>query len=162
MVDLCEHNGQWFVNPCLASTNIPCFCPVCQIVVVHLSLQRHMLPNSDSHILCGGHIGNWRLAWVGIWNPKRNGESVRGSSEGDRQCAHQVKEEGREACLVGCWVSETRTTSKRTSDTHYRHLFEGRARGTARAHWQHRGRSGLGRGTSVVDHSDPGGVLVDR
>lgn len=81
--------------------SIPCFGPVCQIVMVHLSLQRHMLPNSDSHFLCWGHIGNWRLAWVCIWNPKRNGEPVRRSSEGDRQRAHEVKEEGREPCLVG-------------------------------------------------------------
>lgn len=74
--------------------------------MVHLSLQRHMLPNSDSHFLCWGHIDNWRLAWVCIWNPKRNGESVRRSSEGDRQRAHKMKEEGREPCLVGCWALE--------------------------------------------------------
>lgn len=146
---------------CDQSTNIPCFRPVCQIVMVHLSLQRHMLTNSDSHFLCRGHIGNWRLAWVGIWNPKRNGKSVCRSSEGDRQRAHKVKEEGREPCLVGCRESETRTARNKPGDTYCRHLFEGRARGTGRAHWQHRGRSDLGRDRSVVDHSDPVG-LVDR
>lgn len=125
--------------------------------MVYLSLQCYVLPNSDSHFLCWGHIDNWRLAWVCIWNPKRNGESVRRSSEGDRQRAHEVKEEGREACLVGCWGIRNKNLICTWEITHYRHLFEGKARGTGRAHWQHRGRSGLGRGRSVVDHSDPVG-----
>lgn len=72
-----------------------------QIVMIHPPLQRNMLPDTDSHILCGGHIDNRRLAGVCIRNPKRDGESIRRAPEGDRQRAHQVEEEGRKPIFVG-------------------------------------------------------------
>lgn len=70
-------------------------------MMVHLAFQRYMLPDSDSHLLRRSYIGDWGLARVCIWDPKRNGEPVCCPSEVNRQCADQVEEEGREARLVG-------------------------------------------------------------
>lgn len=72
-----------------------------QIVMIHPPLQRDMLPDTDRHILCRGHIDHRRLAGVCIRNPKRDGETIRRAAEGDRQRAHKVEEEGRKPIFVG-------------------------------------------------------------
>lgn len=59
-----------------------------------------MLSNTDGHILSRGHIGDWWLAGVCVGDPERNGEPICCPSEVDRQRAHQVEEEGREARLI--------------------------------------------------------------
>jgi hypothetical protein len=86
----------------LDSTHIPGLRPVGQIVMIYPPLQGHMLPNTDRHILCRCHIDDRRLPRVCIRNPKRDGESVCGAPEGDRECAYEVEEERREAILI-CW-----------------------------------------------------------
>lgn len=83
----------WLKRRFIESTHIPCLRPVGQIVVVYPPLQRHMLPNTDRHILCRCHIDDRRLPRVCIRNPKRDGESVCRAPEGDRECAHKVEEE---------------------------------------------------------------------
>jgi hypothetical protein len=75
------------------STHIPGLRPVGQIVMIYPPLQRHMLPNTNCHVLCRCHIDDRRLPRVCIRDPKRDGESVCRAPEGDRECAHEVEEE---------------------------------------------------------------------
>lgn len=74
-------------------THIPCLRPVGEIVMIYPPLQRYMLANADRHVLCRGHVDDWRLPRVCIWDPKRDRESVCCAPEVDRECAHQVEEE---------------------------------------------------------------------
>lgn len=87
------------MHPAGRKTDIPSLGPVCQVVMIHPPLQRNMLPYTDSHILCRGHIYHRRLTRVCVGNPKHDRESVCRAAEGDRQRAHKVEEEGRETIL---------------------------------------------------------------
>ena len=72
--------------------------------MVYPALQRDMLPNADRHVLCRCHVDDRRLSGVSIRNPKRDREPVCRAAEGDRDCAHEVEEERREAILVCCRI----------------------------------------------------------
>lgn len=87
--------------PAARSTHLPGFRPVRQVVVIDAPFQRYMLSDPYSHILCWRHIHYRRVARVGIGNPHCDGESVGGAAKDDRQGAHEVEEERREAIFVG-------------------------------------------------------------
>lgn len=69
--------------------------------MIHAPLERNMLSNSNRHVLGRRHIDYRRLARIGVWDPERDGESICGATEGHRQRAHKVQEQGREAILKG-------------------------------------------------------------
>lgn len=61
--------------------------------MIYPPLQRNMLPDANSHILCRGHVDHRWFTGVGIWNPERDGESICCATESDRQRAYEVEEE---------------------------------------------------------------------
>lgn len=72
-----------------------------EIVMIHSSLQRDVLTNTDCHIFGRCHIYHGRLSGVSIRDPYGDREPVCCPSEDRRQRADKVKKKGREAILVG-------------------------------------------------------------
>lgn len=74
--------------------------------MIHPPLQRHMLANTDRHILCRRHIDHWWLARIGIGDPECDGESIRRATKVDWQRTHEVKKQGGEAIFIRWQVSQ--------------------------------------------------------
>lgn len=65
----------------IRQTNIPCLSPVCEIMVIHPSLQRHMLPYSNGHVLRRSYIDHWGFARISVRNPYCDWKFVDGAAK---------------------------------------------------------------------------------
>lgn len=122
---------------------------MCQIVVIDLPLQRHMLSHPDYHIMRRGHIHYWRLARIGRGNPYCDWEFVLRAAKGDGQRPREEEKQRGETGFVGCKGQKSNqqlfnSNPIRAAETYCRHQFVVRGMGIGPGHWRRRSRSDWG------------------